>query len=204
MLLTADDLLPDEQVLLTKPANAVLALDEYGLSEFAFGQFLPLVGMRGKEAIGGKLHLTNYRLVFKSHNWNRICGRFSIMLPTIRSVKDDSFFIFKKMRVATQTQKLEYVVWGIPQLMQAIREQQAKLAPETLERLKRHMVTEYAKCGDGLQTVATFEALNMAILAGRKLTDITDMVTNPLQLSNVLNFIEMVTASREEPTNDNE
>lgn len=67
MGMEAGDLLPGEKLALTKSANAVVSLSEHGLSRFAAGQLMWCVGMEGKEAIGGKLHLTDMRLVFKSH-----------------------------------------------------------------------------------------------------------------------------------------
>ena len=77
MKITDADLLDSEKLIQTKNANAVIKVDEHGLSRFAFDQLMWMVGMKGKEAIGGKIHLTNYRLIFKSHRINRLTGKFS-------------------------------------------------------------------------------------------------------------------------------
>ena len=114
MNITDADLLDGESLIQTKSANAVIKIDEHGLSRFAFDQLMWTIGMKGKEAIGGKIHLTNYRLIFQSHAVNRLTGKFSIFLPTISDLKDASRFLVKKMHVATQTQQFEFVIWGIP------------------------------------------------------------------------------------------
>lgn len=88
-----------EHVLETKPANFVLSLTEHGLPRFRFDGAMGAVGMAGKEAIGGKIYLTNYRLFFKSHSINRFNGAFSIFLPTIEEIRDTSRFLAKKMEV---------------------------------------------------------------------------------------------------------
>jgi hypothetical protein len=99
MDIRSEDLLPVEKLVLSKFANAIIKIEEHGLSQFFVDDLLGLVGMQGKEAIGGKLHLTNYRLVFKAHFLNRVSGKFSIALPTIQSIKDTSRFRTKRSRL---------------------------------------------------------------------------------------------------------
>src|SRR5215212_2488047 len=114
MSLAAADLLPGEQVLESKPANAVVKLSEHGLSRFAFDKYMWVAGMKDKEAIGGHLSLTSYRLVFQAHALNRLHGRYSIFLPSIVSVRDASFLWTRKIAVATQLTEFQFVLWGIP------------------------------------------------------------------------------------------
>jgi len=83
------DLLPDEDILISKAANACFSKIEY---------------------IGGKLYLTNYRLIFKSHKFNRLRGKFSIFLSTIEGMRDDSFLCIKKLSVVTKLKKFEFIV----------------------------------------------------------------------------------------------
>jgi hypothetical protein len=67
-------LLDGERVLLTCKANAVVVPSDYGLSRFAADDLLPLTGLAGQEAIGGRLSVTSLRLVFVAHPFNRING----------------------------------------------------------------------------------------------------------------------------------
>lgn len=72
MSILGNDLLPGEYLIMSKFANMVVSVQDSGLSRFAFDDYMGLVGMKGKEAIGGKAHLTNYRIIFKSHFFNRV------------------------------------------------------------------------------------------------------------------------------------
>jgi hypothetical protein len=77
------DLLPGERIEVTKRANSVVHYTEHGLERIRYLHIgLEAIGWGGKEAIG-KLHLTNLRLLFASHKFNRLTGTFSIFLPTI-------------------------------------------------------------------------------------------------------------------------
>ncbi len=65
MNVEARDLLSDERVVLSKRANSVVRYTEQGLRQVAaLHTVLEAFGWGGKEAVGGKLHLTNYRLLF--------------------------------------------------------------------------------------------------------------------------------------------
>jgi hypothetical protein len=102
------ELLPDERVILSNPANAVTRLDEYGLGRFPADQLMRVMGFAGKEAIGGRLHLTSYRLLFKSHRVNRVTGSFSIYLPTITGLADRSRWLPRKVEVTTGNQVFDF------------------------------------------------------------------------------------------------
>lgn len=84
----ADVLLLDgERLLHTSKANAVIVPSDYGLSRFAADDLLPLVGLAGREAIGGHLSVTSLRLVFVAHRFNRLKGSTSIPLTTIEDAR---------------------------------------------------------------------------------------------------------------------
>ena len=100
------DLLPGETLVLSKPANLFVKPSEYGLASFFSG----LKGVIDIEAIGGQVHLTNYRLVFKSHEINRLKGKVSIFLPTIKSLQDLSGLMVKKVSIATELTEYEFVI----------------------------------------------------------------------------------------------
>lgn len=55
MILWRSELLPGEERVVGRVANAVVGLKEYGLDRLQMEQFMGLVGMQGQEAIGGAL-----------------------------------------------------------------------------------------------------------------------------------------------------
>jgi hypothetical protein len=146
------NLLRGEHYTLSKNANVVIRYSDYGLPKISTGidLALKLVGMEGKEAIGGRLHLTNYRLIFRSHAINRVTGTFSIFLPTIIEVKDTSTFLAKKMQITTQSQAFEFIVWGIPKLLAAIQSAKESITPELHTVIAAEAASSPEKCRSGL------------------------------------------------------
>jgi len=144
-------LLEGESVIETKGANFVLRLDDHGLPRFRFDGAMGAVGMAGQEAIGGKLYLSNFRLFFDSHSINRFNGSFSIFLPTIVETKDSSRFVTKKLEVTTPSYVFEFVVWGIPKLMESISAAREALSPSQVEALREAAQNAPELCGDGLK-----------------------------------------------------
>src|SRR5438876_11734450 len=112
--LTQDDLLSDEKVIVEKNVNAIIKLKDYNLRSRSRANW------GATEGIGGRLHLTNYRLVFSSHGFNRVVGKFSILLPTIQKVKDTSIPLNRRIEISTQAQIFEFNVWGIPEFIASI------------------------------------------------------------------------------------
>jgi hypothetical protein len=168
-------------VVLSKPANAIIRLDEHGLGRFPADQLMRVMGYAGKEGIGGRLHLTSYRLLFKSHRVNRLTGAFSIYLPTITALHDRSRWIAKKLEVATRLQTFEFVVWGVPAFITAIQAQ----AGQVTARQAAELAATHA---GGLQKNATV-AKDMARFALEALA----VVQNPLDAANLLNLLDLVT-----------
>ena len=66
MLLEQDEWLDGERVILERKANLMINIKDYGMKR----KFT----LSSKEAIGGNLYLSNYRLIFKSHPINRVKG----------------------------------------------------------------------------------------------------------------------------------
>jgi len=191
MKITDGDLLDSEKLIQTKNANAVIKIDEYGLSQFAFDQLMWTVGMKGKEAIGGKIHLTNYRLIFKSHGINRLTGKFSLFLPTIKELKDASRLIAKKMEVGTDTQRFEFVVWGISAFMGQIETAKDAISQGQLEFIRTNAAKDYRKCGEGLKVFAALEAINVGILTVQKIKGIVEIAQNLVEATSILNLLEL-------------
>lgn len=188
MEITNDDLLLGEKVFLSKNTNAVIKISDYGLKKLPGGidKTLSLIGFGGKEAIGGQLHLTNFRLIFKSHPANRLKGKFSIFLSTIITVKDISVFLSKKIEIKTLGQSYEFVVWGIPLLMQEINKEKNAINDKQLLELKNLLTSDYSKIGTGLEYCNNIDILIQAI------PNISAILKDPMSLSSLTNLIEFL------------
>ncbi|MFI0960908.1 hypothetical protein ACH4S8_05760 [Streptomyces sp. NPDC021080] len=166
--LKSEELLPGEGIILRKNANAVIDVRAAGLSRFAFDDLMWLVGMRNAEAIGGRLYLTNYRLVFKAHRFNRVRGTFSIFLPCVEEVRDSSFAATRQITVHTGTQEFTFVVWGVPRLIGTVDECRSEFDDAYVADLAALAVAEPWKLGAGFRTVTRIESLNLALSALRR------------------------------------
>jgi hypothetical protein len=151
MKLEAAHLLPGERIVLSKSANAVVTPTEYGLGRFPFDDYLGLVGMKGREAIGGKLHLTTTRLVFKSHALNRLKGSMSIFLPSIRDAADASRLATRKVRITTPSQQHEFVMWGIGGFLAALEAQRTAFGRDARQELLTTLPEHPEALGEGLE-----------------------------------------------------
>jgi len=140
--LTQDDLLSNETVIIEKNVNAIIKLKDYKLRSISRANW------GGTEGVGGRLHLTNYRLIFASHAINRVVGKFSILLPTIQQVKDTSFLLDRKIEITTQTQIFEFNVWGIPQFIALITSTRDSIDAKEKEALVAKITQEYPKLGE--------------------------------------------------------
>ncbi|MEU7159194.1 hypothetical protein AB0A98_22560 [Streptomyces chrestomyceticus] len=196
LALTANDLLAGEVVHVSKNANAVVSLDETGLSQFAFGQLMWVVGMHGKEAIGGRLHVTNYRLVFNSHRFNRLRGRFSIFLPAITGVRDASWGPKRQIEVSTRTHRFTFVVWGIPDLDTLIDRLRQVASPTHTEWLARAALVDYAKVGEGLRIAQGAEMANIALCAAMQTSEALRAAVTPdlsaVELAGAMGLIDLL------------
>ncbi|WP_051767241.1 hypothetical protein [Streptomyces sp. NRRL S-37] len=202
MNLDEADLLPGEILLLTKNANAVVDVQEAGLSRFAFDGLMWTVGMGGQEAIGGRLHLTNYRLVFKSHRFNRLRGKFSIFLPTIRSVRNASFGPTRQVEVMTGIQSFAFVLWGVPRFMTAIEEARRTFAPAWSPGLAHAMMADLGKVGEGLKIVHRLEAANIVLTCltpGDAITAISRAISpdsDAIEIAGALQLVDLLACIR--------
>jgi hypothetical protein len=178
MSLEPSDLWPGEQALLSKAANLVIRIKEHGLSQFAFDKYMFLIGMKGKEALGGLVHLTSYRLIFKSHGLNRLRGKISIFLPNVAAVTNTSWFVVRKVKVETQAQDYEMVLWGIPSFIAAVEEAKAKIGPKEKERLKQLILGQPEMIGEGLAKWVAAERINKVLLAVRKGASLAEEVSD--------------------------
>jgi len=103
-------------------ASAVFDHSLIGLKGHLFESKAAMVGLEDKEALGGMIYLTNYRLLYRSHILNRERGTFSIFLPSIRNISDTSFGPNRNITIETDVLDLNFIVWGIPNFIKLIQE----------------------------------------------------------------------------------
>ena len=193
MDIQAEELLDGEQVIVTKMANAVIQLSDYGLKRLPYDGLMNRMGFKGKEAIGGKLHLTNFRLVFKAHPVNRVRGKFSIFLPAITQLRNTSRFLAKKLETRTELQIFEFVIWGVDEFIRAVTNRQLELTTQQKAALQEMVRTKPAQfiSDTHVRSVINYVTMNLTEIAGK----VARLATNPLDLSaaiSVLEIIEMV------------
>lgn len=176
-----DELLEGEDIVKSFHANLVVKPKEFGLGKFPFDDLLWTVGMKDKEAIGGKVHLTNYRLIFKSHKHNRLRGKVSIFLSTIADITDSSYFVTKKATVKTASSKLDLVIFEIEELIELIDKQQQVFNAQMIETLKEEISKQPAKICDGLEKWKALEVLSNMALAGKIIEETGKFAVNPLE-----------------------
>lgn len=187
--LKEDELFFGEKIILSKNANSVINVKEYGLGEIPM-LFRNALGFSQKEAIGGKLYLTNYRFIFKSHSLNRLTGKFSIFLSTIQGIKDKSVLIMKKMDIDTEVQNYEFVVWGIGEIMQKAEEAKSNLTLENLIELKEQIVQNGDKSGVGLNYCKFMDFLVQK--TDYIVQNIATITKDPFSMSTVVNIADLI------------
>jgi hypothetical protein len=173
--LTQDDLLSNETVIIEKMAGAFIKLKDYNLRSLSY------LNWGGTEKIGGRLHLTNYRLIFASNAINRVVGKFSILLPTIQQIKNTSFLTDRRIEIHTQAQIFEFQVWGIPELIARITSTRDSIDAKENEALVAKITQEYPKLGGDLKV---FKAVNMITVGAVSLEHALENLTqggNPLR-----------------------
>lgn len=194
MDLASGHLLEGETVLLEKAANAVLHPSDYGLSKIPVGSVgLALMGWRDMEAIGGKLHVTNYRLLFSSHAINRVTGTISIFLPTITQLRDVSRMLSKKLAVTTPSSESTFVVWGIPQLIAVIEQAKAAMTPDVAEAAARHAMAWV----DPSAAMKVSKRVDLAVKGAALMLKRANDLQNPADALTFLNMLDLLNDLRE-------
>ena len=175
-----ETLLPGEKIVLPIGANLVIKPKEFDLREFAFGDLLAVVGMKNKESLGGRLYLTNYRLIFKSHNFNRLKGMVSIFLPTIQSAKNSSYFIVKKLTLATTNSKVELIIDDVDDIINAILNQKNQFNIASIKELQNMVIQYPEKSSNGLKKWDAINTINNIALLGTGAEQGLQLFTNPV------------------------
>ena len=124
-----DDLLAGEAVLLTEHATALLPAEA-----------------EGYEAIDGSLHLTNYRLKFKSNSAAQNPTDFTIFLPIMSGLEDG---LRGKLRVLLPKGKhIDFLLSDSASFMSSVNAARARAKELDLDEIWNDVLNEPTKMGD--------------------------------------------------------
>lgn len=172
-----NDLLPGERLLDSRLANLVVDPKDFGLRPFALGDLMFLAGLKQKEVVGGAVHLTDLRLLFKAHRANRLQGQASVFLGSIRGMEARSRWPFRRLRVSTGLVDIELIAQGIDEWQQLIEQARTSAtADETRLDALREQLPDLSQ----LQSQAALNALNNAIHHSRKGAATLEAALSPL------------------------
>lgn len=174
------DLLEGEEVLDSAAANLVVNVSDFNLGRFAFDDFLWAGGMRGKESIGGFLHLTNFRLIFKAHRINRLTGKLSILLPTVTAAEDTSYLMVKRLTVSTQAARVGFVVADPSRAAGAILQARDNLSARVAGQLRSLALDRPELFSDGLVASEKINRVNDLLTMGKKVETLSKVITSPI------------------------
>ena len=172
------DLLPGERVLDSRLANLVVTPADFGLGNFAFGDLLFLAGLRDREIIGGALHVTTLRLLFKAHRFNRLHGKVSIFLPSITALQPTACWPFRRLAVSTRLSRVEFVLSERDAVLALIEQARRDYGPaeEALLAPARSALPGI----EGLAPDRALNTLNTVINRGRLAGDAAELALTPL------------------------
>lgn len=176
--LQPQDLLPGERLLQSTPGNLVIDPARFGLRPFVFGDLGFLLGMKGKEVVGGGLHLTNLRVLFKSHRLNRLHGAVSLFLPSVEAVETSRVLLMRRLRLRTASAQIEFNLFDAAELCAHIERARAEFGPAeqaALEALQAEL-----EGLDALQPDVAIDRINTVLHYGRQGQDVVQAAAAPL------------------------
>lgn len=173
-------LLPEEEIMGEEAANFIIVPKDFELKRFAFDNLLWMVGMQDREALGGKIYITNYRIIFKSHKLNRLRGMVSIFLPTIEKALNTSNVVTQKITIKTESTKSDFIVHNTEELLNKIEVEKGKLDQTTIENIQKYVLEYPDRCSHGLKAWNSANTLNNLLLIGDKAEDGISLVLNPI------------------------
>lgn len=152
------NLVAGEKLLHRSKCNAVVIPSQYGLSQFAAGQLMGLVGMSDREAIGGHLHVTSLRLAFRAHALNRLRGTLSIPLPIIDSALAWRSGLAVGVEVLTEAASFQFVSWSRGAVLAALEDARRGFGSQEAER-----ISQAGKAASDMGVREGAEATNVAV-----------------------------------------
>jgi hypothetical protein len=152
-----DALLPGEKVLATRPANLMFGFDDVKLPEgrkvIGPASALELTlralsGLAKARAIGGKVHITTYRVYFVANRLNSTRGTCSIFHPTIVFDEPVTGAFAGQWVVKTVTSSHRFAVRDPKELSALLRQTREK--PLDVAALREHVSANPDKVGQGI------------------------------------------------------
>lgn len=151
-------LLPGEKVLATRPANLMFGFEQTEEvikqnpavdATSAIAQVVALIPSMVKlRSIGGKLHVTTYRLYFASHRLNTTRGSCSIFWPTITYDEPIAGVFAGQLVVKTHVVTYRFAVRDAKELSQLLRSTKEK--PVDVAALRTHALAAVDKVSAGI------------------------------------------------------
>ncbi|MBL8949595.1 MAG: hypothetical protein JNK82_02385 [Myxococcaceae bacterium] len=180
-----ESLLPGEKVLATRPANLMFGF-EVDAAKLAANHpllILPkLIPLLAKaRSLGGKLHLTTYRLLFETHRLNSTRGTCSVFLPTIIYDEPVTGPFAGQWVVKTRAAGHRFAVRDPKELSQLLRQTQEK--PLDAAELRTHVKGNLQKVSEGIGPLVESKDLESVIKEKR---------ANALQLLGVMNAHDLL------------
>lgn len=201
MELDPERLLSGEQILHTQHANLIVRPKDFKLKRFVADSLFWVVGMKDKESLGGKLYLTNYRLILKTHRYNRIRGTVSIFLPTIEKVKGSSrFWVLEKIVVKTTAGPVEVAIENPHVIAAKITDVKDAMDKETINALGQLILANPEKCSDALEKWKEANVVNNLLLIQDRGSEVAEIIISPVGALSVLflqAFLEKTSAMTE-------
>ena len=179
-----DALLPGEKLLATRPANLMFGFEvdaklADGHPLLMFAKLVPLLAKA--RSLGGKLHLTTYRLYFATHRLNSTRGTCSIFLPTIVYDEPVTGPFAGQWVVKTRGASHRFAVRDPKELSQLLR--QTKEKPLDAAELRTHAKANLQKVSEGIGPL--FESKDLEGVVKEKRA-------NALQLVGLLNAHDLL------------
>ncbi len=175
---TPDELFKGESILRSMPANLAVRLQDFGLGKAAYRDMLFLAGMKEVEAVGGTLHLTNFRLLFRSHPVNRLNGTVSIYLSTIRDVRDSSRWLVRKISIGTTIGSVDLVVSEPSRVAVEMTRARDAITEAQAESLRQQI--EATPAVGGLRPIRVAETINGALRVVNSGQEIIEAAAAPI------------------------
>lgn len=161
-------------------ANLIIRPADFNLKSFSFDEYFKYFGMKNQEALGGSLHLTNFRLIFKTHRYNRIRGEFSVFLSEIKNIEIISSLLHKKMIINTTASSLTVIVDQPQKIKDSILQTQSQLGEIEKEQLKIAVKENPEKCIDSTEAWKIVNNINELLLLKNKADNITGVFQSPV------------------------
>jgi len=106
------------------------------------------LGGKERQAVGGTLFITQFRLLFEAHPLNPIGGYTSVLLDTITQVRDTSAFLKPQITV-TAGVPYDYFMFGVTQPLAAIQRVLTRSTPATRTEARNNLMRLYLQNNAG-------------------------------------------------------